>query len=98
MKRKIAIAMLVVAGLLAARSASADNTAQAHFELAQYTAPPVPVMDMCNVNGVNYPVDYSYRIWGTNVAGVWVVIGSIRITPTGPVAIGFGQAYPAICN
>jgi hypothetical protein len=55
-------------------------------------------MDTCNVNGVNYPVDYSYRIWGTNAAGVWVVIGSIRITPTGPVAIGFGQAYPAICS
>jgi hypothetical protein len=98
MKRKIAITMLVVAGLLAARSASADNTAHAHFELAQYTLPPVPVMDTCIVNGVNYPVDYSYRIWGTNAYGLWVVIGGIRITPAGPVAIGFDQAYPAICN
>ena len=98
MKRKIAIAMLVVAGLLAARSASADNTAQAHFELAQYTAPPVPVMDTCNVNGVNYPVDYSYRIWGTNAAGVWVVIGRVSPTSGGPVAIGSDRAYRAICN
>jgi hypothetical protein len=97
MKSMIAAAMFSVAGLLLTASASAQ-TPQAHYQTVQASVPPVPVMTVCYVNGVNYPVDYSYRIWGTNAAGVWVVIGKINMTPNGPVAVGLGQAYPAACQ
>jgi len=98
MLSKITVALLLVAGSLTTKSAAALDVDPAHYQLVQYSLPPVPVMDTCYVNGVNYPVDYSYRIWGTNAAGLWVMIGTINITPAGTIAVTFGQSYPAICN
>ncbi|HEY1648918.1 MAG TPA: hypothetical protein VGF96_13130 [Terracidiphilus sp.] len=79
------------------RHTSALDVDKAQYQFVQYSLPPVPVMDTCYVNGVNCSVDYSYRIWDTNAAGLWVVIGRF-ITPYGPFALIFGQAYPAICE
>lgn len=68
------------------------------YERAQYSVPPVPVMTVCNVNGVDYQVDYSYRIWGINAIGNWFVIGRIVNTAYGTIAIRTdGVRYPATC-
>jgi hypothetical protein len=94
----IAFALFTVAGLFSNGQGVQIPDRQAHYETVQYSAPPVQVMETCLVNGVNYPVDYYYHIWGTNAAGVWVIIGGINLTPNGPVAIGFGRVYPALCQ
>jgi hypothetical protein len=70
----------------------------AHYQTAQYALPPVPLMTVCNVNGVDYQVDSSYRIWGINAVGNWFVIGRIVNTAYGAIAIRTdGVRYPATC-
>lgn len=99
MKRMIAIALFAVAGLIATGSAAAETPQQGHYQTIQHSVPPVPVMTVCEVNGVNYPVDYTYRIWAVNGYGGWFVIGRIVTTPTGPIAIrDDGVRYPAACE
>ena len=65
----IAFALFTVAGLFSNGQSVQIPDRQAHYETVQYSAPPVPVMETRLVNGVNYPVDYYYHIWGTNAAG-----------------------------
>lgn len=96
MKWMIAIALLAAAGFLPAKSASGKQP-RAHYMTIQSSVPPVPVMEVCYVNGVSYPVDYAYRIWGTTPSGAWLIIGVLRITPTGPIAVSGGMFYPASC-
>ncbi len=94
MMKILAIAMLAAAGFLPARSASAV-TPKAH--VIHYLLPPVAVMMVCNVNGVNYPVDYSSQIWGRNREGSWLIIGQMVYTAYGPVAYSRGGYYPTTC-
>jgi hypothetical protein len=55
---------------------------------------------VCNVNGVDYPVDGFSRIWGQDpTSGRWVIIGRIVATPYGYRADGIdGRSYPAFCH
>ena len=78
MKWMIAIALFAVAILIATGSAAAETPQQAYYQTILYSVPPVPVMEMCFVNGVNYPVGYSYRIWAAYGYGGWVVIGKMN--------------------
>lgn len=99
MKRMMAIALLGVAGFLLTKGAPAQEFGQAHMQLVQYSGPPVSVMTMCYVNGVNYPVDYSSRIWGVNGYGTWFVIGRIVNNGYGTVAVrNDGMQFPATCQ
>jgi hypothetical protein len=99
MKRMIAIALFVVAGFIATGNATAETSQQGHLQTIQYSVPPVPVMTVCEVNGVDYQVDYNYRIWAVNGYGRWFVIGRITTTPTGAIAIrNDGARYPAACE
>jgi hypothetical protein len=51
------------------------------------------------VNGVDYQVDYGYRIWAVNYAGAWFVIGRIVNTPYGTIAARTdGTRYTAMCQ
>ncbi|MGA7524464.1 MAG: hypothetical protein WBW84_18570 [Acidobacteriaceae bacterium] len=102
MKRMMAtaMAMLVVAGFLSTESAEARTFTQAHFLTVQSTVPPVPIATVCDVNGVDYQVDYGNRVWAVNAYGYWLVIGRIVITPYGTtVAIRLdGRQFPAACQ
>ncbi len=102
MKRLIgvAISMLVIAGILSAQQADARTFTEAHFLTVQYGVPPVPVMTTCFVNGVNYEVDYGYRIWAVNTYGGWVIIGRIVIQPNGTtIAVRLdGVQFAAACQ
>jgi hypothetical protein len=102
MKRLIAVAvaMFVVAGCLSTESAEARTFTPAHFLTVQYGVPPVPVMTVCYVNGVNYQVDYGYRIWAVNTYGGWVIIGRIVIEPNGAIiAVRLdGLRFAALCQ
>lgn len=93
MKWMIAIALLAVAGFLPTRSAQALQPNHAHYQLVQYTVPPVSVMTVCTVAGVNYYVDYSYRIWGVNAYGNWAVLGRIASSAYGTIAIRNDGTY-----
>lgn len=101
MKRLIAVAtvMLVVAGFLSTERAEARTMAPAHFVTVQYLVPPVPVMTVCYVNGVNYQVDYQSRIWTLGPGG-WFIIGRIAVLADGTtIAIRTdGLRFPAACN
>jgi hypothetical protein len=67
--------------------------------MVQYSVPPVPVMTVCEVNGVDYQVDFGYRIWAVNGVGGWFVIGRIQTTPLGLIAVRIdGTQYPAVCE
>jgi len=96
MKRLIAVAVIVLAGLTGNATA---QTLQGDVRLftIQYDGdmPAVPIAAVYNINGVNYPVDYNRRIWGRNAYGVWVVTGFIQSTPYGDVAVSGGMRYPA---
>ena len=99
MKRIILVALFVVAGLIAARNAGAQTLTQGHFQTIQYAVPPVPVMTVCTVNGVDYQIDFNYRIWGVNNFGRWFVIGRIVTMPYGPIAVrNDGVRFPAVCQ
>ncbi len=62
MKRMIAIGLFAVAGFLAAGIAMAQTPQQGHYQTIQYSGPPAPVMTVCNVHGVDYQIDFGYRI------------------------------------
>lgn len=99
MKRMIAIALFAVASFIATGRAAAETPQQGHYQTIQYSVPPVPVMTVCLVNGVDYQVDYNYRIWAVNGYGLWFVIGQITITPDGPVAVrNDGVSFRAACE
>jgi hypothetical protein len=99
MRSMLVFALLTVAGFLSTKGAIAQEYGAAHLQLVQYSAPPVPVMTMCFVNGVNYPVDYSGRIWGVNGYGVWFVIGRIVNNGYGAIAVrNDGLQFSATCN
>jgi hypothetical protein len=99
MKRIIAIALVTAAGFFATGSSEAQTAQHGHYQTVQYAVPPVPVMTVCEVNGVDYQIDYGYRIWGVNAYGRWFVIGRIVTTPSGPIAIrNDGVRYPAVCQ
>ncbi len=99
MKRTITIALYAAASILAAGSAVAQRPQQGHYQTIQYSAPPAPVMTVCDVNGVDYQVDFSYRIWAINGYGGWLVIGRIVPTPVGPIAIrNDGMRFSAVCE
>ena len=94
----IAFALFTVAGLFSNGQGIQIPDRQAHYEAVQYSAPPVPVMTVCNVNGVNYQVDYDYRIWDVNALGNWFVIGRIVNTAYGTIAVRRdGTRFPANC-
>lgn len=99
MKRILAVALFMVGSLASLKAISAQRPRSGHYEAIQYGVPPAPVMTVCEVNGVDYQVDYSYRIWGVNGYGQWLVIGRIAVTPNGPIAIRLdGVRYPAVCQ
>jgi hypothetical protein len=94
----IAFALFTVAASFSSADASALSSNTAHYNAVQYSVPPVPVMSVCNVNGVDYQVDYSYRIWGINGVGNWFVIGRIVNTAYGTIAVrNDGTRFPASC-
>jgi hypothetical protein len=99
MKRILAIALVIVGSLASIKAVSAQRPQSGHYETVQFGVPPVPVMTVCEVNGVDYQVDYSYRIWGVNGYERWFVIGRIVVTPEGPIAIRLdGARFPAACQ
>lgn len=94
----IALALFTVVGSLSGGTAPALSSNTAHYKTVQYSVPPVPVMTVCNVNGVDYQVDYSYRIWALNAVGNWFIIGRIVNTSYGTIAVrNDGVRYPASC-
>jgi hypothetical protein len=97
MKRILTIALFVAASLMLTQKASAQVLQQGHYLTLGYAA---QAQAVCNVNGVDYPVDGFSRIWGRDpVTGMWVVIGRIVATPYGYRADGIdGRSYPAFCR
>ncbi|MGA3133945.1 MAG: hypothetical protein ABSD59_24555 [Terracidiphilus sp.] len=99
MKKIIAIAVFSVAGILATTTASAQTAPRAQYQTVLYSVPPVAVMTVCYVNGVNYPVDFNNVIWGQNGFGVWFAIGRIVATPNGLIAVrSDGLQFAAVCQ
>jgi hypothetical protein len=99
MKKIIAIAVFAVAGILATTTASAQTAPLAHYQTVQSSVPPVAVMTVCYINGVNYPVDFNNVIWGQNGYGIWFTIGRIVATPNGLIAVrADGMQFAAACR
>jgi|HubBroStandDraft_2_1064218.scaffolds.fasta_scaffold584123_1 hypothetical protein len=99
MKRIAAFVLLAVTSLTTTQNASAQPGQHPHYQTVQYTVPPVAVRTVCNVNGVDYPVDFGSRIWGRNAYDQWFVIGRIVATPTGYVGVRLdGVTFPAFCQ
>jgi hypothetical protein len=99
MKWMSVIVVLAIAGFISTKGAAAHSPQEGHYQTVQYAGPPVPVMTICNVNGVDYQVDYGYRIWGVNNIGQWFVIGRIVSTPNGPIGVrNDGMRFPASCQ
>jgi hypothetical protein len=99
MKMLIRSGIFALAGLLGSANAQPQFAGTGHLLGIQYSGPPVPVMTTCNVNGVDYQIDFNYRIWGLAGYGQWMVLGEIVRTPTGPVAVrNDGATFPALCR
>jgi hypothetical protein len=97
MKKVLAIALLAAAGFVMAGSAF-PKTPRARVLSIASSAPPVTVMMVCNVNGLNYPVDYAENIWGRLPStNEWAVVGQLVLTTRGLMAYRGGTYYPATC-
>jgi hypothetical protein len=83
MKLKSTIAMFSEASLIPTCGQSeprADAAIQSPSQLAQPQTPPVPIMNLCEVNGVDYPIDFNHQIWDRNSCGQWAAIGRVLAT------------------
>lgn len=99
MKKIVAVALLVAGSLMITQKASAQDPQRGRYQTIQYTLPPVPIRASCDVNSVDYPVDFNSRIWGRNAYDQWFVIGRIVATPVGYVAVRLdGVTFPAFCQ
>ena len=74
MKRMMAIALLALAGFIAAGSAAARGQ-QAHYQTIVYGG--FQQRGACNINGVVYPVATDYSVWGRDAYNNWVPIGGV---------------------
>jgi len=97
--KKIMVFALLAVTLMTTEGVSAQRAQQGNYQTVQFTVPPVPVRTVCNVNGVDYPVDFGSRIWGRNAYDQWFVIGRIVATPAGYVGVRLdGLTFPAFCQ
>ena len=86
MKRLLAVVALAAA-LLVGRAASAEPI-ETNSEL---------VVTGCTVNGVTYPVDGAFNVWGLNAYGQWIIIGHLFATANGWSVVSGGLTYWATC-
>jgi hypothetical protein len=85
MKRLFAI-VAIAAALFTSKIASAKPIAT-NSEVISY----------CAVNGVTYPIDGGFNVWGRNAFGYWVIIGHLFATPNGWEVVSGGVTYGAAC-
>jgi hypothetical protein len=74
MKRMMAIALLALAGFIAAGSADAHGQ-QPQYQNIAYGS--FQQRGACNINGVVYPVAMDYSVWGHDVYNNWFEIGGV---------------------
>ena len=74
MKRMMAIALLALAGFIAAGSAAARGQ-QPHYQTIAYGG--FQQRGACNINGVVYPVAMDYSVLGRDAYNNWAPIGSV---------------------
>jgi len=86
MKHLIAV-LAIAAALLTAQVASATPISN-NSEV---------VVTGCTVNGVNYPVDGYFNVWGVNAYGQWAIIGHLFATANGWAVVSNGLTYGAAC-
>jgi hypothetical protein len=80
MKLKSTIAMFSEASLIPTCAQSAPSSEAGSQEPPQPETPPVPIMNLCEVNGVDYPIDFNHQIWDRNGCGQWAAIGRVLAT------------------
>jgi len=97
MKLTSTIAMFSGASLIPSCGASAPRTGEGDRETVQPQIPPVPVMTLCEVNGVDYPIDFGFRIWDIDGRGQWAVIGRVLATTQGGCCSPSRDVTPAQC-
>jgi len=61
-------------------SAAVCTFADRHSAHLRRTQPPVPMWSLCDVNGVEYPIDHHLHIWDIDHAGNWIQIGQVLAT------------------
>jgi hypothetical protein len=91
--KRLFIMTIISATLLAARFLYAEPV---HLSLIDSVANSGPALMRCTVNGITYPVDSSYNVWGVNVYG-WYIIGHLYSTRDGYAIVNGGVAYGASC-
>jgi hypothetical protein len=93
-KKVLALALLAVATLMPASKVSAESLEQGHYQTVLS-----PAAIVCDVSGVDYPVDGLGRIWAADAYGRQFVIGHIVYGPIGPIAVrNDGWRFPAVCQ
>lgn len=80
MKLKSTIAMFSEASLIPTCAQSKPRANAASERSAQPETPPVPIMNLCEVNGVDYPIDFNHQIWDRSGCGQWAAIGRVLAT------------------
>ncbi len=94
MKRILAI-FAVAAALFTAQFASAQST-QPHYVPAVTYAGATNLN--CYVNGVIYPVDDAFNVWGRNGYGTWFIVGELVSTTRGYAVVrNDGVVFAAYC-
>jgi hypothetical protein len=74
MKRMMAIALLGLAGFIAAGNADAHGQ-NPRYQTIEYVN--FQQRGACNINGVVYPVAMDYSVWGPDAYNNWVPIGGV---------------------
>ena len=89
----------VIVSLAIAVGIGANAQQHNNAQLVRVEAQGTVFLSGCNVNGVNYGVDYANNLWGTNlITGQAVIVGHLYATPGGFVAVDLaGNRYPAAC-
>jgi hypothetical protein len=94
MKRILAIFAVAVA-LFTAQYASAQSTHSPHIAAITYASS----FNMnCYVNGVIYPVDDAFYVWGRSAYGTWFIVGELVSTTRGYAVVrNDGVVFAAYC-
>jgi hypothetical protein len=80
MKLQSTIAVFSEANLIPTCGHSTRGDGETDPAPVEAEEPPVAIMGLCEVNGIDYPIDFNFQIWQRKGCGQWAAIGRVLAT------------------